>query len=207
MKSSLPVPIADQAPALPSPQEVDPSREGLESSLRFVAYGRKFHDAAELVGMINDRLDQEGITGPDVYYSYDVANIQDAFFGRGRKPRTSEQAALATGTIAIHGRAPQAPAESSEKGDIVRTADTEAAEPEAPAADTLPMGVMIFPEMRMYREDGVGMTVDTPYERIEELCKRYGVPFVHVSVNETPTTLEQRVAALVPAPKELPPAS
>lgn len=183
--------------------EIMCEHEELAPSPRIVAYGMKFHDAQVLVRTINEQLDQRDITGFDVYYSYDARNIENAFFGRGRKPKQPEQLAAAAGALALPGSS------SKVSSEVTKAKDGSLSLPEeetAPERDTIPMGVIIFPEMRQYTPEGAGMTIDTPKERIEELCNRFGVPFIYASINpEEQAGLGQRVAELIPAPRELPP--
>ena len=68
-------------------------------------------------------------------------------------------------------------------------------------ADTIPAGVLILPKMRQYIPHG--MTVDTPAERIEELCRQYGVPVSRVERLDTPEQAQQGVKQLFASPDSL----
>jgi len=58
-----------------------------------------------------------------------------------------------------------------------------------------PKGVILLPEMRQYRPDGVGMSIDT-YEcgidvYVENLCLKYGVPLVKIRAYHSPQQLTE----------------
>jgi hypothetical protein len=190
--------------------------ETLSKSPRVVIFGSRISGAFNLVRAINAELEEKGVHGVDVYGSRNVANIEGSFFGRGTfaydkdAAASSEQPAL-----------PASPPEMAPKtgllqrlGDKLLRRTTEVAlVAEAPAIppqpqdrpDTVPLGVIVFPEMRQYYTGG--MTIPTPYEAIDALAETYGVPVVHVDKIETHAELGQAMDQLHPqALLELPPA-
>jgi len=195
--------------ATPVPlQDGEVSNENLKQSSRLVIYGKKFGDANELTAAIKARLEEREIEDADVYYSYDVANIVDAFYGRrGRKHgeiglEQSPQRALGSGALEL--------TTSSKPGKLLKkfskkSDQKDSAVYEDQSVDTLPLGVIIFPEMRAYHGHA-GMTIDTPTSQIEEICKKHNVRLFYASKDAEPVAeIQQGMDALVQTPprKEL----
>jgi hypothetical protein len=210
----MPMDIAKQdltPGALPVTQEAGTAHEQLPSSPRYVVYGKKFGNANELVDAVQAGLEASGRTDVDIYYSYNVANIANAFFGRYRDNPKAEQEdlAIASGSLAL-AESTTSPAVVPKGGSLVRrikelVRPTDQV-PDSPTPDTIPQGVLIFPEMRAYGESGmVGLTVDTPYKDIEDLCTQYGVPFAYVT-KLIPDEITQGIKQLAAQAPELPPA-
>jgi hypothetical protein len=74
----------------------------------------------------------------------------------------------------------------------------------------IPQGVILFPEMRQYTEDWIGMSVDTfndyghksVFDTIKQLCDEYGVPLVILQANSTNEELSQNILTLLSNPIE-----
>lgn len=210
--SYSPTPSPDLHPPHSSQGEIALSRELLPVTPRFIAYGNVSSGAADLVGEIRDELADRGRADLDVFRSYNVVDIEhDFFFGRGHpmggEGHESTRAAITAGALAL--------TEGDDKqksGSILRRAASMLSRGEQPSAQdapkpepTLPAGVMVFPEMRQYMHGYIGMTIETPYKRIEDLCAKYGVPFVYVE-KLAPGELGRTVGELVAKLPELPPA-
>jgi hypothetical protein len=183
MEDLAPALFGEQLPVVDTPvgEEVT-TPENLRRDARFIAYGSRMSGAQELVLEIRKQLEENGQPDVEICMSRDVSFIEDVFYNRERRgqPKPYAQKAL---------------------GSLVSTSEAQLLN-----QNTLPQGVLIFPEMRQYSPMGPGMTIPTPYERIEELCARQGVPFVHVERLETVEEIEQALHQLNPAPdNKLPP--
>lgn len=209
----------------PAVGETATTSEQLPRSPRIVIYGNRVSGAFDLHELVTQSLEAQGITGITVEVNRYVRRIEDAFFGR-HSDNPTEAAAL-------YPAAPTLPAgtESAEaakpRGDWLRRIgsvlgrstvestvatsapdDTEAsAQIQEVPADTVPLGVLILPEMRDRDARGTGLTFDTPVEKIQELADAHGVPVVYVTRDqETPAGITAGVNELMQLPQELPPA-
>jgi hypothetical protein len=111
------------------------TNELLPQNSRIVVYGTRSSGSFDLVGELNKLTPED----TDIYASRDIANIENAFFGRGRISAREQEVDQST--------------------------------------DTVPTGVIMFPEMRRYHR-AVGLDVPTPTQEIMDLCNQHNVPFI-----------------------------
>jgi hypothetical protein len=62
--------------------------------------------------------------------------------------------------------------------------------------DTLPEAVVVLPEMRQRGIQGEGMTIPTPFDRIQELCEQNGVPMSRVEAQPSAEQITQLASEL-----------
>lgn len=185
--------------------EVEGSSEVIEREPRLLVYGSRMSGSHELADALEAGLESYGLRDPKVAVLRDVSYIRDAFFGRSpgsatHTPALAGQQSLpeATGDPVLvsekHGKLRGLVRKLGRQGVTASEEGTGHASTLNP--DTLPAGVLILPEMRQYSAQG-GMTIPTPAEAIEELCKRYHVPFVRVERLETPEQAQQGIEHLL----------
>lgn len=63
--------------------------------------------------------------------------------------------------------------------------------------DTLPKAVVVLPEMRQRGFQGEGMTIPTPFDRIQELCEQNGVPMMRVEAQPSAEQITQLASELI----------
>lgn len=183
---------------------VDPntanSAELAPQTPRFVIYGTRVAGAQELSDLIASKLEDKGVATDAITYSRSVDNIENAFFNREHpiKSREADQnsaavpLSLASRAIKLLGGSSLKSLRHNYPGDVAVPVSTTGNQ-----ELSTPTGVFVFPEMRQYSENGaVGMTIDTPLERIEELCSKYNVPLVRVERTSDPAELVQEIGEI-----------
>ena len=60
--------------------------------------------------------------------------------------------------------------------------------------ENLPLGVIVFPQMRQYTPNGNGMPIPNPRSYIETLCDAWGVPVIFTEDFSAPEGVEATMA-------------
>ena len=146
--------------------------EGLPVDPRIVSFG-SFGSAGDVEAGLREELAAKGLD-VTVVQARLVTAIDTHFYGRYSVDPASAPAI----------EAPQPPAKAgrlASLGNLLlrRQAVAPVEAPPAVLPDSLPMGVVIFPDMRQRTPDGAtASTVPTPRDKIIALCEAHGVPYV-----------------------------
>lgn len=172
---------------MPATQETG---ERLPIEPRIVVFGSVGSGALEVETALRENLEARNLDIA-VHQARLVTAIDTNFFGRYPVDQTSHPAIETPAQPSIE--APAQPTTDTKRGLLAGLGnlltrgsknEVSVAPTPTPAVvevrpDSLPSGVIIFPEMRQRTPDGsVAMTVETPYDRIIELCEANGVPYV-----------------------------
>jgi hypothetical protein len=177
------------------------SPEVLNTSNRVLVFGSRVSEAFKLAEDFEKYLEEKGIPTPSVEVCRDIQYISDAFY---KKPPENLVNNVSKKTATLNSS--KSLSELIKRGlDLIdHKPREEVLQPDTSSNDIphiLPFGVIVLPEMRLYTPDGVGMTVDSPYEQIEELCKKNGVPIIKIGDTEskeiTPEQLSQGVVEIL----------
>jgi hypothetical protein len=179
--------------------------EQLPRSPRVVIYGSRMSGGYNLRDEVAARLATHEVDGVEVYAIRDIANIDNAFFGRAQVVQdtgTSEDSQL---ELRQYAAIPEL--QNGKEGiDLLTHLGPVAlgGAAETTSHDTLPLGVFVLSEMRQYHLDA-GMSIPTPYGTIEDLCTEYDVPLVYAEAIQDRQALENAMAQHgVGAPTEQP---
>lgn len=166
-----------------NPQQIDPHTSEthigsgeLARVPRIVLFGNRSTDRSRAIEFIKDAI--KDVPNAEVGAARRVDLIEEAFYGRVKL--VEEQAIEPSEHL-------QKPGLLKRITDLVlrrtvKPTDTSGVRFKCvEREDTIPQGVIIFPEMRQHdSRSGSNMTVKTPVETIATLCRKHGVPMAFV---------------------------
>jgi hypothetical protein len=186
--------------------EVATSHEVEPYAPRFVVYGQLGtgrQGTRELIGMFDAYLENQGMSPKRVVSAVRVDNISHAFYHGERRDRSGGVPPVLEVAIGGDRTAEVFPGSFWTGTGVAMPKQSEEGE------RTLPLGVIVFPDMRDYSM-GSGQTIDTPVDEIRRLCEEHRVPMVVVPsstfIDELPDVFN-RFLTITEFPHTLPPSS
>lgn len=157
--------------------EAGEANNELVRSPRVVLFGSRSAGTYAAAEFIEDAI--KDIPGSDVEVARYVTSIEDAFYGRFKRVEEKslevskpeqKSGRLKRVTNLVLRRTVEPTAFSSIHNEFIKR------------EDTIPQGVVIFPEMRQYDPyTNSNMTIPTPVKVIENLCRKHEVPMAFVN--------------------------
>lgn len=184
---------AENSPSLreivTNPNTVDTSRETVPVKSRFVIFGSRISGAYGAADAFEKYLATHGFEDTQVDTVRNAAFIDDVFYNTPQEDASRE-------------------VPTSKPASILRRLGhallrREVASAQDGVGKDLPLGVVVFPEMRQYTPSGSGMFIPSPREYIRDLCDKNRVPVIFMEDVHTAAELAGAISSFALEPGQV----